>query len=78
MANDLQKPVATTERTRVLLISLGLAVCRSIALHSLWFSFSNNPMPIVATLVSGMTCDMGISAAQAARSALWTRHAYAR
>jgi len=56
--------------TRVLPICLGLAVCASIAFAGWWFSSSNNRPSVTDTPVSGMTCDMGISAAKAARSAV--------
>ena len=69
MANDRQKPVGLPGRKHASLISLGLAVCGSIALAGWWFGSGNNPPSITTTPESGMTCDMGISAAKVVRSA---------
>jgi len=69
MANVLQKPVAQTRSMRTPLMGLGSALCASLALAGWWFSSGNNPTSVSATPVSGMTCDMGISAAKAARNA---------
>jgi formylglycine-generating enzyme required for sulfatase activity len=43
-------------------------VCASLALAGWLFSSGNHPPSVTTTPVSGMTCDMGISAAKAARS----------
>src|SRR5688572_17092869 len=67
MATNFQKPAAATRIPRAPLISFGSAVCASLALAGWWFSSGYNQPPATAASASGMTCDMGISPAKAAR-----------
>jgi hypothetical protein len=57
----------TTSRTAVL--TLGLALCASIVLAAWWYSSGKTFSSVGTTPLSGMTCDMGISAARAVRDA---------
>jgi sulfatase modifying factor 1 len=68
-ASVLKKPILPRTRTHTFLIGLGLLLCASIVLAAWWY-ISDNAGPSVATTpVSGMTCDMGVSAAKAGRAA---------
>ena len=55
--------------TRTSLIGLGLPLCAGIVLAIWWYTFGNASPSVETTPVSGMTCDMGVSAAKAGRGA---------
>jgi sulfatase modifying factor 1 len=55
--------------TRMSLIRIGLPLCASIVLAAWWYSSGHTSPSVTTTPVSGMTCDMGISAAKASRGA---------
>ena len=56
-------------RVRATAFGIGLVVCASIGLAAWWYTSGNTRPSVTTTPVSGMTCDMGISAAKAARDA---------
>jgi len=55
--------------THTSLIRIGAPLCASIVLAIWWYSSGNASPSVETTPVSGMTCDMGISAAKAGRGA---------
>src|SRR5258705_12613424 len=69
MASEIQQSVAATTKTPRSLIRIGLPLCASIVLAIWWYTSSHATPSVETTPVSGMTCDMGISAAKATRSA---------
>src|SRR6185295_3181201 len=55
------------QMTRTSLIRIGLLLCASIVLAIWWYTSGNASPSVETTQESEMTCDMGISAAKAAR-----------
>jgi formylglycine-generating enzyme len=61
--------MSSMKSTRTSLIRLGLSLCASIVLGVWWYTSGSATQSVTTTPESGMTCDMGISAAKATRGA---------
>ncbi|HSN04114.1 MAG TPA: hypothetical protein VLS44_03970, partial [Nitrospira sp.] len=63
-----QRPATKTPRTVVLILGSGLFA--GVALGAWWYSSGKTSPSVTPSPASGMTCDMGVSAAKAGRGSV--------